>query len=40
MMKDTGFGVSIEVLDTGFGKVLIIDNNLPESKWDKMRQVL
>jgi len=40
MMKDTGFGVSFEVLDTGFEKVLIIDNNLPISRWEKMRQVL
>lgn len=39
-MKDTGFGVSIEVLDTGFGKTLIIDNELPLSKYQRLRQTL
>jgi len=39
-MKDTGFGVSFEVIRSELGVSTTIDNNLPISKWDKRRMVL
>lgn len=39
-MKDINFGVSIEVTKYMGETMVVIDNNLPNSKWERMRQVL
>ena len=42
-MIDTGFGVSFKIIkDTEDTEdiITVIDNNLPNSKWDRRRQVL
>lgn len=39
-MIPLNFGVEIEVTKYMGETMLVIDNNLPNSKWDQMRQVL
>lgn len=39
-MIDTGFGVSFKVIKDMGETVTVIDNNLPNSKWDRRRMVL